>query len=260
MLPNREGRFKANILEHGVAETGPNKLATLVCRFQLAQELINGEWEPVDEDFDITGYFYLEKRDGTLNTVTIDSLKSAFGWDGRDPFWLQDSDFDGHFVQVKLAFETYDNKTRLKVQYVDAENATPTGVPQADDAARRSIGTRLGSKFRANAGGTPAPAPKPNTGSRPTPPKPKPAATPSAPQAAPAPAAQGLTMQQVWEAFVKASPEGYSAEQVEDEWFRRLGEVFPDRQPEQLTPQEWARFAAEGTTFGAETSADDVPF
>jgi hypothetical protein len=130
----------------------------------------------------------------SANTITIDHLKSAFGWDGRDPFWLQDADFSQHVVQLKLAFETYDNKTRLKVQYVDAEDATPSGVPQADDAARRAIGTRLGSKFRANAGGTPAAAPKPNPGSRPAPPKPASAAAPSAPPQI----AAGITMQQAW--------------------------------------------------------------
>lgn len=227
MLPNREGRFKATILEHGVAETGPNKLATFVCRFQLVQELINSEWNPVDEDFDITGYFYLEKRDGTLNSVTIDALKSAFGWDGRDPFWLQDTDFGPLVVQVKLAFETYDNKTRIKVQYVDAEDATPSGVPQADDAARRTIATRLGAKFRANAGGTPAPAPQPTT-----------------PRAL-APMAPGLTMEQAWERFAAAAPENGTPEHLEQEWFRLLGQMFPGRQPQQLTPQDWSRFAAE---------------
>lgn len=241
MLPNREGRFKATILEHGVAETGPNKLATFVCRFQLVQELINAEWEPIDQDLDITGYFYLEKRDGTLNTVTIDHLKSAFGWDGRDPFWLQDADFAGLIVQIKLTFETYDNKTRLKVQYVDAEDATPSGVPQADDTARRAIATRLGAKFRANAGGMPAPAPKPPVGSRPAPPKSKPAAKPPAS----APSATDLTMQQAWEAFTKACPENCTPEHVESEWFRLLGVTFPGKQPEQLSPQDWARFAAE---------------
>ena len=159
MLPNREGRFKATIREHGVAETGQNKLATFVCHFQLTEELGNGEWLPVEEDLDITGYFYLEKKDGTLNTVTIDALKRAFGWDGRDPFWLQDAAFEGHVVQVKLVFEEYNNRTRIKVQYVDAEDATPSGVPQADDAGRRAIATRLGAKFRANAGGNPGAGP-----------------------------------------------------------------------------------------------------
>lgn len=242
MLPNREGRFKATILEHGVSESGPNKLATFICRFQLVMELINGAWEPVEEDLDITGYFYLEKRDGTLNSVTIDNLKSAFGWDGRDPFWLQDADFNAHVVQLKLEFETYDNKTRLKVRYVDAENAMPADVPQADAGARRAISTRLGAKFRANAGGSPAPAPAPSAARPTAAPKPTNGA-PAAPPAAALPA--GMTMQQAWEAFAKAAAEDSSQEVLEREWFRLLGEIFPGRQPEQLTPADWARFAAE---------------
>jgi len=234
MLPNREGRFKATIVEHGVAETGPNNLATFVCQFHLVQELANGEWYSVEEDFDITGYFYLEKRDGALNAMTVDALKSAFGWDGRDPFWLQDADFNGLFVQVKLAFETYDGQTRIKVKYVDAENAAPAEFPKANDNTRRSISTRLGSKLRANAGGTPAPAPKPGPASRPAPPKPQ------APDATPA--SSGVTMQQAWEAFVKACPAGAPQEQVEGEWFRILGELHPGKQPEQLSPAEWTKF------------------
>ncbi|TWT40486.1 hypothetical protein RAS1_41970 [Phycisphaerae bacterium RAS1] len=246
MLPNREGRFKATILEHGVAETGQNKLATFVVRFQLIQELINGEWNPVEEELDITGYFYLEKKDGTINAVTIDNLTGAFGWDGRDPFWLQDADFGQLVVQVKLAFEQYNNRTRIKVQYVDAEDASPAGVPQADDAARRSIATRLGAKFRANAGGTPAPAPKPPAGTRPSAPKAKPSAAQAPKPSTPAaPAPQGLTMQQAWDAFAKACPANCTPENVESEWFRLLGEMFPGKQPEQLTPPEWATFVSE---------------
>lgn len=161
MLPNREGRFKASITEHGLAETGPNRLATFICKFGLTSELAGGEWIAVDDQLDITGYFYLEKKDGSINTVTVEQLKSAFGWDGRDPLWLQDSDFGGLTVQVKLEFEMYDGKQKLKVRYVDAEDAGPGGVPKADDSTRKSLSTRLGSKLRALAGGSPAPAPKP---------------------------------------------------------------------------------------------------
>ena len=236
MIPDREGRFKSTILEHGVSETGPNKLATFVCRFQLSQELIGDDWEPVDQDFDITGYFYLEKRDGALNTITIDNLKTAFGWDGRDPFWLQDADLSQLIVQVKLAYDTYDGKTRLKVQYVNAENATPTSVPIADDTTRRSIGTRLGSKFRANAGGTPTPAPMPS-GSSPVPSKPAPVK--------PAVPVSQTPMEHAWEAFGKACPTSYGSEAIEAEWFRLLGLMFPGRRPEQLIPADWVRFTRE---------------
>lgn len=232
MLPNREGRFKAIIVEYGVSETGQNHLATWTAKFRLLEELANGEWLACDaEGFEITGYFYLEKKDGTLNTTTIDALKAALGWDGRDPFWLQDADLTQTIVQLKLAYEEYNGQIRIKVKFIDAENATPNDVPKADDAGRRSINTRLGAKFRANAGGAPAPAPKPPAGSRPTPPKP-----------APTSPTKGLTMQEAWDAFVKACPPNSDQKQIESEWFRLLGEMFPGQQPEELTPQEWARF------------------
>src|SRR5262245_30979252 len=55
MLPKREGRFRATIGEHAVDETGPNRLATFICQFRLTQELVNGQWDPIDEDWWITG-------------------------------------------------------------------------------------------------------------------------------------------------------------------------------------------------------------
>ncbi|WP_428937792.1 hypothetical protein [Fontivita pretiosa] len=238
MLPDREGRFKATILEHGVAETGPNNLATFVCQFGLIQELVNGEWIATDQDLAISGYFYLEKKDGSINTVTLDQLKSAFGWDGRDPLWLQDADFSQLVVQVKLEFEQYDGKQRLKVRYVDAEDAMPAGVPRADDNARRTLSARLGSRLRALAGGTPAPAPKP--AGKPTATPAPPTASKPAPKVPTAAPARTATMQQAWQAFAKECPRGWEQKDIEQEWFRVLGELFPNTQLDAFTPQQWA--------------------
>jgi hypothetical protein len=237
MLPDREGRFKASIVEYGVAETGPNRLATFICRFSLTQELAGSEWMAVDENLDITGYFYLEKRDGSINTVTVDQLKSAFGWDGRDPLWLQDADFSELVVQVKLEFELYEGKPRLKVRYVDAAGATPAGVPRADEGARRALSTRLGSKLRALAGGTPAQAPKP-AGRPTTPAAPAKPAVPA--KSAPATAAKTATMQQAWEVFARQCPQGWPSKEVEKEWFRILAELFPGKAVDSLSPADWA--------------------
>lgn len=240
MLPNREGRFKANILEHGVAETGPNHLATFICKFGLLQELAGSEWIAVDEDLDITGYFYLEKKDRSINTMTVESLKEAFGWDGRDPLWLQDTDFvsSGLMVQVKIGFELYNNKQRIKVQFVDAADAAPASVQKADDATRRNLSSRLGSKLRALAGGTPVSAPQPaGQPKAPTPaapPQPRAVATPVPPELA-APA----TMNEVWTQFTQACPKKFSPQQVEEEWFRIMGELFPGKSQDTLTPDEW---------------------
>ncbi|MCG3181417.1 MAG: hypothetical protein BIFFINMI_03810 [Phycisphaerae bacterium] len=263
MLPNREGRFKATIADHGVAETGPNNLATFVCQYKPVAELVNGEWADVDEDFEISGYHYLEKKDGSINQVTIDSLKAAFGWDGRDPFWLQDADLSGLLVQVKLGFEEYEGKQRIKVQFVDAEDATPRDVPKADDNSRRSITTRLGAKFRALAGGSPAPAPKPSA-ARPTlPAKPAPATRPtstagsnaSAPASGsgsnpPTGTAPEATMEQAWAEFTKhcldRDGKPLTQEQTEAEWFAVLAQLFPGKQPADLSAADWAMMRDEG--------------
>ncbi|MFW6062021.1 MAG: hypothetical protein ACOC93_04355, partial [Planctomycetota bacterium] len=121
MLPNREGLYHARPVEIGIDETGPSKLATCLIRFRLTEELQpDGEWADCShEGFEITGYFYLERKDGSLNAMAVEALKAALGWDGRDVFWLQETDLSSHPVQVRLAFEEYGGKTRLKVQYLN---------------------------------------------------------------------------------------------------------------------------------------------
>jgi len=237
MLPTRDGRFKARILDHGISDTGPNSLATFVCKFQLNQELVNGEWEPVDEDFEISGYFYLEKKDRTLNTFTLDKLKAALGWDGRDPTWLQEADLSEAIVQITLGYEEYNGQERIKVQFIDHEDAVPSAVPHADEAACKAIKTRLGAKLRALAGGTPKSPPKP--AGRPRPPKASPStATAVAPES---------TLDEAWAAFADACQEVNVTEQdqMDGQWFRILAELFPDKQMDDLTPADWGVVLAE---------------
>ena len=239
MLPDRDGLFHAYPVEVGVDETGPNNLATCIIKFQLFEELTGSEWRPcIDEDLDITGYFYLEKRDGALNSVTLDALKAALGWDGRNPFWLQDTDLAQHPVQVKLGYEEYNGKRRLKVQFLNPYGSSPSGVTKADDATRRTINNRLGAKLRAVSGGTPAPAPPPK--GKPIPPASRPAAPPKPKKTA------SEAMDEAWSEFTKHCKPDWTDEQVEDEWFRVLGELFPGKKPEDLTPDDWAVMLQEG--------------
>jgi hypothetical protein len=271
MLPNREGLFNAHPVQIGIDETGPNNLATCIINFKLYEELQpSGEWADCSADnFDISGYFYLEKKDGSLNTVTIDALKDALGWDGRDPFWLQEADLSEHAVQVKLALEEYGGKTRMKVQYLNPFGSTGGGgVTKADDATRKSITNRINSKLRALAGPAPAaakpagkPAPKPAASAAaplklpPAKPKAQPPASPPPPAArtpepptAEAPAdPQAATMEEAWGEFCKhCPPPKWDQEAIEKEWFRILAAMFPGRQPDELTPAEWAAMRDEG--------------
>ncbi len=239
MLPNREGLFHAYPASIGIDEIGDHKLATCVINFSLFEEMIDGQWQSCeDESLDITGWFFLEKKDGSVNSATIDSLKAALGWDGRDMFWLQDTDLSQQPVQVRLAFEEYQGKNRIKVKFLNPYGAAPTGgVTKADEGKRRALSARLGAKFRALAGGTPAPAPKP--AGKPTPP----AKSPAPPAKKPVPES---TMQAAWAAFSMSCKPDWSKEHIESEWFRILGEMFPGKKVEDLTPADWGVMLADG--------------
>lgn len=249
MTPNREGLFNAYPVDIGVDETGPNKLATCVISFRLYEELQpSGEWADCSgEEFEITGYFYLEKRDGSLNTITLDSLKAAMGWDGRDPFWLQDTDLSEHPVQLKLAFEEYNSKTRLKVQYLNPYGSTGGGsVTKAEGAAKTGILNRLGSKLRALAGPAQPAKTKPAAPPKLPPAKPKaPTVSPVAPSE-PEPSAE-CSMEVAWDEFMKhCPPPKWDQQAIEQEWFRIIGALFPGRQPDELSPAEWATMRDQG--------------
>jgi len=256
MIPNREGLFNAYPAELGVDETGPNKLTTCIIKFKLYQELhASGEWADCAADnFEITAYFYLERKDGALNTITIDALKASLGWDGRDPFWLQETDLSQHAVQLKLAFEEYGGKTRMKVQYLNPFGSTGTGgVTKAEGAAKIAIRNRLGSKLRAQAGPAQSAPAKPAAPPNLPPAKPKAPSMPAlklpdapAPQPAGAPSPEA-TMAVAWAEFIKrCDGEKWTQEAVEKEWFRILAELFPGKQPDQLTPADWAVMRDDG--------------
>jgi len=246
---NREGVFHAYPVEIGIDETGGNNLATCIVRYQVFQERIDGFFDDIsDEGAEITPWYYLEKKDGSINDFTVNALKEAFAWDGRDAFWLQDTDLAEHAVQITTAFETYNNTKRLKVQWTNPFGSEcGGGVTKADNTTRTAIKNRIGAKLRALAGGTPANA-KPATGAPSTPPK------RSAPVAAAAVAAgvfvdeavyPDATIEEAWEPFAKACNKQWTQTDCEQEWFRVIDSMF-HKPSDQLTPADWGRMKADG--------------
>lgn len=248
MMPNREGLFHAHPVAVGLGETRENKLLQAVIQYRLFEELREGQWTDCSgESMEITGYHVLEKRDHSLNDMTIEALKAALGWDGRDPFWLQDNAeaLVQHPVQVKLAMDEYNGQQSLKVAFLNPYGAKGNGVPKADDDLRRSVSNRLGAKFRACAGGTPANPPKP--AGKPIAPAARPAPPKQAASTAPASAKATATMEDAWTEFTKhCPPPKWSQEATEAEWFRIIADLFSGKQPDQLTPADWGVMLAEG--------------
>jgi len=252
MLANREGLFHAYPSEIGLGESRQAKLLQVSIRYRLFEELIDGQWTDCSsENLEITGYHILEKRDHSLNENTIEALKAALGWDGRDPFWIQDNadDLAGRPVQVKLAFEEYNGSQSLKVAFLNPYGSRGGGLAKADEDMRKAVSNRLGSKFRALAGGTPANPPKP--AGKPSAPKPAaPPAKAAPPQVSAAAPKATSTMEEAWGEFSRhcpLPPEGkWDQESTEKEWFRILAGLFPGKQPDQLTPSDWAVMKAQG--------------
>lgn len=233
MMANREGLFHAYPVDIGVGESRQSKLLQVAIVYRLFEECIGDQWQDChSEGMEITGYHMLERRDHTLSEHTIEALRASLGWDGTDPFWLQDNatSLAEKPVQVKLAWEEYNGSQSLRVQFLNPYGRQ-SGLSKGDDTLRRAVTNRLGSKFRALAGNAPANTPKPAST--------QPTQTPATPP--PGPAATS-TMQEAWEAFMAAyqSREGGSEEDRNDQWFRIVGELTGGKQVNDLTPVEWA--------------------
>lgn len=238
-MPSQPGKYAATILEHTLGESGNNNLATFIARFQL-DSLWDGEtWHELGGDEAITGHFFIEKKDGNLNTYTIKDLEAGLGWDG-DPAKLAEG-YEGVRLIVAIEEDTYQGETKLRVRSLGPIDGDPDAVGgrgiTKDPAAAASIANRLGGTLRAaGVGKTPAnPA---------TPPKPPAATTPpAAPPAAPTAAANDTPkpcdMETAWAAFVGTQPADASQEDNEAAWFEHLAEVFPGVDPQTFTPEQW---------------------
>lgn len=237
MLVNRDGRFRAQIRDAGVGETGPNKLTTWTAAFLITEEWNGREWVDISaEGMTVTGFFYIEKgiwKDGKcigtdLNEFQIEMIKKAIGWDGCDLSFLQGGEYPP--VQIVVEHKEYNGKVRPKVEFInpyDSEGGG-SGVIKSDDQTLKKINSRLGMKLRALSGGSNA-APK-------TPPKPK---------APPAP--KKMTQEEAWEKFFANGVEkgGLTEEQITELWTDEL--------------EKGASFEALAE-FDFERLAEDIPF
>lgn len=196
------------------------------------------------------------KKDGTLQSRTIDTLKKVFGWDGQDPFWLQDQDFSAVEFDLVGIHDTYtpegsdEAKTIFKIQWMNAPGES--GFKMPDSADRKSILAKYGSKFRALSGGkvvTPAartatqrPAEQEELApaSKAKGPAPK-ASGPPAPAKRKNTAAQARTstMEEAWAALSAANPDINDEAVLAEKWYAILEEMFPGKDNGDFTIQEW---------------------
>ena len=175
MLIDRIGTFKAAIVDHGVSLT-THGYPQFVAKFSATEIWDEEESKWVDwseYDQQITGYFVLFGAKG--ETLNCQNLKKALNWDGNSFKTLAEGDYSSVIVQIRVAENTYNDKTSLQVDWIDVEGATPgASVKKLDTSELAALDAEYSKLLKA--GGKKAPpatASKPSKPSKPGKPKKK---------------------------------------------------------------------------------------
>ena len=190
------------------------------------------------ENQNIVAYQTLANATGEINTRNIGTLKAIFGWDGNDPFWLEDpanlADKPAQLTIEERAFTGSDGveRTGPSVKWIDAPGGAGR-LPASGD--RKNIITKYGARFRALAGGAPVKAPVKN----------KTADLPGAnlplekPKEKPAPpTGPTSTMEACWQILCEQNA-GAARPALESKWFEALKTVGITGNNSDVTPQQW---------------------
>lgn len=167
---DRAGAFRFKVAEHSVNTTRENEYPQWVARL-VATEFFDeagdfgtaGEWVDWSEyEMEIVGYFVLFNHDGPL--LNYEQVMKAVSWDGQAFSGLAAMDLSEAVVLGRVEMDNYGGKDKLKVQWIDEQNASVTRSLKALDSDSLK---GLDSKFLGKAKAQPAKAP-----AKPTPAKP----------------------------------------------------------------------------------------
>lgn len=93
---------------------------------------------------DVSGRFCIIKRDGSPNDLQIESLRQAFGWDGKAST-LESPDFMLPECTIDVREETYNGKVRYLAKFV-ARAGTIIGAPATGRSRMEAIQAKLEGK------------------------------------------------------------------------------------------------------------------
>ncbi|MFH1011492.1 MAG: hypothetical protein V1784_09705 [bacterium] len=144
---DREGTFKAKPLSWNVYEAKSGAVAVNITFLIIAQWNGN-DWDSWAEYASTCpGAFYVVKKDGTVNTVTVKQLSESLGWNGDLKAFLDvPSEIE---VQITVRAEDYNGATFYKAGWMNPGNHVPSFGASPEDVVK--LNTRFGSLLRAAA-------------------------------------------------------------------------------------------------------------
>lgn len=275
---DRPGTYRGLPQDWGVSESRGG-FPQFTVRLKALEFYDEEAGEYVDwSQYDMTaeGYLVLYTKDAQgqwKELMHAAQLKKVFGWDGLTFESLANGKYGETTVLFRVEAEEFEGKTRLKLQWIDTADASPTKqLPKYDAAKLKVLTAKMGGALSASvAPPTPAKAP---TSVKPTapkrgpgrPPKSTPAASPAPVSAAGTPAAPSTatpppvspapaptvpspapttptpapvtpaTKDSAWAAVNEMS--GVTDEKLAEIWIAEGAKI--DKAESQFTPEDWA--------------------
>ncbi len=257
------GTYKGVIRSHAVSKTRKLEVPQFVVTIG-AQKLWDEEhesWTPWDEwDQDSTGYFVLMSlKDGVpTKCLNYEQVMAATKWDGVSFAGLAGLNLKGREVQFRIAEDTYEGKTQLKMAWLDAADAT-FGLKSLSGDELIALDMQFGmgsSKKQApkKAKGKAKPPTTPKTTAKASPPKPATAPKPE-PTSEPIPPRTG---DEAWDSCVAANKslkESVPDDILTDYFVDRTAEIAKDDQ----NPTD-AEYALIERAVFKDLQVDPIPF
>lgn len=159
---DRVGRFKVRPLEWWLQEAASGAVG-IGFRLQVLADWFEDAWRDWSafEEHEVKGMWWVVKRDKGINQSAVDQLVAALGWSGSLEHVYGDA--PTRIVQVTVQSEEYKDEIQYRAQWMDPEDADPTGGTGAMSAERgQELQTQFGALLRAAASGGKPPAKTPD--------------------------------------------------------------------------------------------------
>lgn len=185
MIPcDREGVFRASVVDYGVEEAESGAIA-VVLQVKLLEWFgsLDGsppEWHRWEQyDMEAEGRLWIIKKDGTINQSQAEALMAHAGWDGSFAS-IANATWNPTKFAVTIGTDEHKGKIRYRINWINDYNRTPGAVANITPDKAKALEAKYGSVLRALRGNIKR-ATTPANGSAPLSPPPPKAATKVAP-------------------------------------------------------------------------------
>lgn len=189
---DREGQFRAKILEYGIRPADSGAVAVSL-HVHLTELWSGDQWHPWAEyQMEAFGDVWVVKKNGEVSQDAAENLMRCTGWDGSFAS-ISNKTWKPTDCQVAISKDEYKGQVRYRINFVNAFDRDPSGgMSTVPDDKIRELENRFGASLRAIRGNIMRNQPAAPANGKPTAPPAPPAAAAPHPASAAAQSADGI--------------------------------------------------------------------